>query len=52
MVDGMQWLKRRGVQRAMVNTQVNNEVALAVYERLGFRLETVGLCVLSIGLAQ
>ena len=50
MVDGMEWLKRRGVQRAMVNTQVGNDVALALYERLGFRLESVGLSVLSAGL--
>ena len=50
MIDGMRWLKRRGVQRAMVNTQVGNEVALSLYERLGFRLESVGLSVLSTGL--
>ena len=50
MVDGMEWLKRRGVQRAMVNTQVGNDVALALYERLGFKRESVGLSVLSTGL--
>jgi ribosomal protein S18 acetylase RimI-like enzyme len=50
MVDGMLWLKRRGVQRAMVNTQVGNDVALSLYEHLGFRLESVGLSVLSAGL--
>src|SRR3954451_7877694 len=50
MVDGMRWLKRRGVQRAMVNTQVGNDVALSLYEHLGFRLEAVGLSVLAAGL--
>ena len=47
MVDGMRWLKRRGVQRAVVNTQTTNEVALTLYQRLGFRLEPVGLSVLT-----
>ena len=50
MVDGMHWLRRRGVARAVVNTQLGNDAALALYERLGFRREAVGLSVLATGL--
>jgi len=50
MVDGMHWLRRRGVERAVVNTQLGNDAALALYERLGFTREAVGLSVLAAGL--
>jgi ribosomal protein S18 acetylase RimI-like enzyme len=50
MVDGMRWMKRRGVRRAVVNTQIGNDTALELYQRLGFRLEPVGLSVLSMGI--
>ncbi|MDQ1398067.1 MAG: hypothetical protein QOG64_3326 [Acidimicrobiaceae bacterium] len=50
MVDGLRWLRRRGVDRAVVNTQLGNDAALALYERLGFRREATGLSVLSTGL--
>jgi hypothetical protein len=40
-------MKRRGVERAVVNTQTTNEVALTLYQSLGFRLEPVGLSVLA-----
>jgi ribosomal protein S18 acetylase RimI-like enzyme len=46
LLDGLQWLKRRGVERVVVNTQVTNERALALYERLGFRRQPGGLAVL------
>ena len=50
MVDGLHWLQRRGVTRAVVNTQLGNEPALDLYERLGFRRQAVGLSVLASGL--
>jgi ribosomal protein S18 acetylase RimI-like enzyme len=50
-VDGLRWMKRRGVDRAMVNTQERNEGALALYQHLGFRLQPGGLAVLQIALA-
>ena len=49
MVDGLAWLHRRGVARALVNTQVGNAGALHLYESLGFRMEAVGLSVLAAG---
>lgn len=52
MVDGMRWMQRRGVQRAVVNTQLGNERALALYERLGFRRQAVGLSVLGSGIPR
>jgi ribosomal protein S18 acetylase RimI-like enzyme len=51
VVDGLRWLKRRGVDRAVVNTQPENAAALQLYEHLGFRLEPAGLAVLSAGTA-
>lgn len=50
-IDGLQWMKRRGVDRAMVNTQEHNNGALALYQSLGFRLQPGGLAVLQIVLA-
>ena len=49
-LDGMRWMKRRGVDRAMVNTQEHNDGALALYQHLGFRLQPGGLAVLQIAL--
>ena len=46
VLDGLHWMRSRRVRRAVVNTQVTNEVALALYLRLGFRLESGGLAVL------
>lgn len=46
VLDGLWWLRRWRVTRALVNTQLDNANALALYTRLGFRPEPVGLCVL------
>ena len=46
VVDGLQWMRRRGVERAVVNTQLGNEAARRLYVRLGFREENDGLAVL------
>jgi ribosomal protein S18 acetylase RimI-like enzyme len=52
VVDALRWLKRWRVERVVVNTQLGNEAALALYERLGFRREPSGLSVLSRGLSR
>lgn len=45
-MDGLRWLRRRGVAGAVVNTQLGNEPALALYLSLGFRQERTQLSVL------
>lgn len=50
LLDGLVWMHRRGVGRAVVNTQVGNDRALALYLAIGFRQEPSGLSVLSAGL--
>jgi ribosomal-protein-alanine N-acetyltransferase len=47
VADGLRWLRRWRAERAMVNTQLANERALALYERAGFRREPSGLSVLA-----
>lgn len=47
VLDGLKWLRRWRVERAVVNTQMDNAAALALYERLGFRREPMGLRVLT-----
>jgi GNAT superfamily N-acetyltransferase len=46
VADALRWLSRRAVDRALVNTQLDNTAALALYESSGFRRLPVGLCVL------
>ncbi|MGZ8753441.1 MAG: GNAT family N-acetyltransferase [Acidimicrobiia bacterium] len=46
VADGLRWLARHGVRRTLVNTQLDNTSALALYEACGFRRLAVGLCVL------
>lgn len=46
VLDGLGWLRRRGVDRVVVNTQEANQRALELYERLGFRRQPGGLAVL------
>jgi ribosomal protein S18 acetylase RimI-like enzyme len=50
LIDGLTWMRRRGVARAVVNTQVDNRAALALYLQVGFKEEPVGLSVLAAGL--
>ena len=50
-VDGLRWLRRRGVARAVVNTQYGNDAALALYLHVGFREEATDLAVLHRSLA-
>jgi [ribosomal protein S18]-alanine N-acetyltransferase len=46
LLDGLGWMRRRRVERAVVNTQQGNDAALALYKSVGFRQEPVGLRVL------
>jgi len=46
VVDGLRWLRRWGAHEVLVNTQVDNQPALALYEALGFRRQADGLAVL------
>jgi len=50
VVDGLRWLRRWRVDQAVVNTQLDNGRALALYERIGFRRQPAGLAVLSADL--
>lgn len=50
VLDGLRWMRRRGVERAVVNTQYDNTAALGLYLRLGFREQAEGLAVLRFGL--
>ncbi len=44
--DALQWLHRHDVSRTLVNTQLDNSRAVALYESCGFRRLPTGLCVL------
>jgi ribosomal protein S18 acetylase RimI-like enzyme len=46
VIDGLRWLRARGADSALVNTQIDNDRALALYQRLGFRLLDDRLAVL------
>jgi GNAT superfamily N-acetyltransferase len=46
LTDGLRWLRTRGAQRVFVNTQEDNERALALYLQAGFMQLPVGLHVL------
>jgi len=46
VADGLGWLWRHGCSRAFVNTQLQNDAAIALYESFGFRRLPQGLCVL------
>jgi ribosomal protein S18 acetylase RimI-like enzyme len=50
LLDGLHWMRRHGVRRAVVNTQIENYGALALYRGLGFVDEPTGLSVLTAGL--
>lgn len=47
VADGLHWLRFRGATRVLVNTQLGNGPALALYESCGFRRLPVGLTVLA-----
>jgi len=49
-LDGLRWLRRKGVSEAVVNTQLGNDPALSLYLSLGFRHEPIQLSVLHRGL--
>jgi ribosomal protein S18 acetylase RimI-like enzyme len=46
-LDGLRWMARRGSGTALVNTQLRNERALALYLRLGFQHHAERLAVLT-----
>lgn len=48
--DGLRWLRRWRVANALVNTQVENNAAYALYVSVGFRPEPAGLAVLALDL--
>jgi ribosomal protein S18 acetylase RimI-like enzyme len=50
LLDGLHWMRRRGVRRAVVNTQLGNDAALNLYRTIGFHHEPSKLSVLSAGL--
>ena len=50
VADGLRWLRRSGARVAVVNTQVHNEPALALYLATGFVPEPRGLTVLALDL--
>jgi len=45
-MDALNWLERSGARTALVNTPADNERALALYQRCGFRAEIDRLAVL------
>ncbi len=46
LADGLRRLRERGATTVYVNTQADNEVALALYRRAGFVRLPVGLCIM------
>ena len=46
VADALAWLRHRGARTALVNTPADNERALALYLRCGFRIEADRLAVL------
>jgi mycothiol synthase len=47
LLDGLHWMRRRGAEQAVVNTQTDNQAAANLYLSVGFRDEPLGLSVLS-----
>ena len=48
LADGLAWLQARGVRSVLVNTQPENEAALALYDQFGFVERPGGLAVLCL----
>ncbi len=47
VADALRWARRHRAERALVNTQLDNDPALALYHSCGFRELPTGLCVMS-----
>lgn len=52
LLDGLHWLRGLNANHIVVNTQVGNEAALALYRNVGFQDDPAGLSVLSAALSQ
>jgi len=52
LLDGLHWMVARGATDALVNTQVTNERAVALYLRHGFELQPNPLLVLGLELGS
>jgi len=50
VTDSLRWMRRRGANKALVNTQVANDRALGLYLAAGFKPEEHGLAVLECDL--
>ena len=46
VLDALRWLRRYRARSAVVNTQLDNEIALGLYRSCGFREQPSGLCVM------
>ncbi len=46
VADSFEWLKKRGCDLSLVNTQETNTTALGLYESIGYRRQPEGLLVL------
>jgi ribosomal protein S18 acetylase RimI-like enzyme len=51
LLDGLYWLRGENAHFIVVNTQMGNEAALALYRKVGFKDDPAGLSVLSAGLS-
>jgi len=51
LTDGLAWLMRWGAHDALVNTQLDNQRSLQLYQRSGFVLQPDGLAVLRLDFA-
>ena len=48
VIDALRWMEREGAASALVNTQVDNTAALALYQSLGFTRKPGGLAILGL----
>ncbi len=46
VIDALRWLRRLRARTAVVNTQLDNDVALGLYRSCGFHEQPSGLCVM------
>ncbi|MGI9621862.1 MAG: GNAT family N-acetyltransferase [Acidimicrobiales bacterium] len=52
LLDALRWMRWRGAEEAFVNTQHDNDRALALYQRHGFDTEQSGLAILGLDLVD